>query len=140
MINGVNFKQVFIYSIERYEMMADISRIPFDKFSEDKGTLQITINAGNLYEHSDNIIFFDELIGKTYFKLYRDSEFDLIFKQKNTQNEVREAKINLNQFGRLAKLFIVITWSVEKNGLSVGEPNKSNLVHSYGQWEKLEEN
>jgi hypothetical protein len=109
---------------------------PLDKVTEKEGTISFKIGQGNMYESSGNIIIFDQTVGDTSFKLYRNEGLDLIFEQANSQRGTREARVNLKQFGSPGSLHIILVWSPNEISLNVGEPGKSNLKTSKGNWSK----
>ena len=108
--------------------------IPFDKFNEEEGTTELKIRNGNLYESPNNLIFFDEVIGATHFKLYRNFEFDLVFEQSRIDKGRREARVSLKDLSFPQSLVIILVWNENKLSLSVGNPGKSDLRTSDGQW------
>ena len=111
------------------------SYIPFDKVSEEKGTIQLKIRNGKLYDPPGNVVFFDEIIGNSTFKLYRNPELELIFEQNNYNNGRREARINLKNMGLPQALDIISIWNKNHITLSVGDRNnKSNSSTSVGEW------
>ncbi|OKY78309.1 MAG: hypothetical protein BTN85_0797 [Candidatus Methanohalarchaeum thermophilum] len=107
------------------------SQIDLEKINEDEGSLVFNLKDHNLFSSKNKrIIIFNFKKDNTRFLLEKDKDSNIKYTYLNPKRGLREAKINLKNFQRNSDLFIALTWSKQKNSVSIGElpKRKNNLV------------
>lgn len=99
--------------------------------NEKNGSIMIKIlrnNLGNLMDISlESVNLFNIQVRGSIFTLNRDINFNLVFTHYNPKTGIREAIVNLKELNLNIGLFIVLTWSEEKNFLKAGGIGGSDL-------------
>ncbi|KAA3653079.1 MAG: hypothetical protein DWP98_00310 [Bacteroidetes bacterium] len=99
-----------------------------------EGTAIFDIKFIGLFENKDNKIKYFELeTGKLIYIIERDQYQNINFYHSSPGTGTRMASINIDQFKPDENFKLFLVWSPKEISLSMGVPNKSNLVHAVGK-------
>jgi len=107
-------------------------KIPIERIDENKGTVQFTLSASNIFDKAiPRLKILEVYKNQTVFVLERDAEFDLKFIQSHPNYSTKVAKVDIRDYEGSPKLFISFTWSDKgNNAIYVGNYKEKELRSS----------